>query len=167
MRAFLIVVCLASGLVAGDTAIKKPVIDPNAAVEKEAVEVEKMVRELPVKEAALKIKTYSGTIDAVLDERVADVNEVLVYAIRMRDRAKAVCEAMDLKPGKKDFVKSVIDRHANVREKEDQRRNGEFLGAVLEAIDEIALPADDPNYVAETARLANFIATVVEVCSPI
>ena len=165
---FLAMACLLMADTVVRPPVKPPVVDPNAttAIEKEALEVEAMVKELPVKEAALVIKIYSGTIDDVYSDHAVDVNDVLTYAIQMRDRAKAVCEAMDLKPSKQDFIKSVIDRHAKIPEKENQKRNGEFLGAVLDVIEESQLPADDPNYVAHNEAMYDLWACCVEAVNP-
>ena len=157
MRTFCILLCLMVGACFA--------ADPND-IEKQAKEVEAMVKEFPVKEKALKTKEYTGTIDMVLTQRVADVNEVLVYAKEMIVKAKEVCELLDLKVEKKDYLKAVIDRHGKVKEKEKQAQNITVLEAVVSAIDESAIPVTDPNYVAHNDRMLSFLAAVVEICTP-
>lgn len=144
---------------------KPSAVDP---VEKEALEVEQMVKDLPVKEQTLKEKEYTGTIDAILEQRIEDVNDVLVFAKDMVTKAKEVCEKMDLMPKNKDFVKTVIDRHGKVEEKEKQKNNNILMHAVVEILNDPNSQPDpaDPNYIEESERRMDFLAAVIEICSP-
>ena len=172
---FLLIVISAATSAKTVTPIEEPLpaIDPNVTVDpniikQEILEVESMVRELPVKEQTLKEKEYIGTIDTVLEQRISDVNDVLVFAKTMTEKAKAVCDKLDLKPAKKDYVKTVIDHHGKVNEKEDQKRNNEIIKIIAEyASDPNSLPdSADPNYIEELNRRKDLLAVIIEICDP-
>lgn len=75
---------------------------------------------------------------------------------------------MDLMPKNKDFVKTVIDRHGKVEEKEKQKNNNILMHAVVEILNDPNSQPDpaDPNYIEESERRMDFLAAVIEICSP-
>lgn len=157
-----------------------PAIDPNAVLlEKQAVEIEQMVKELPVKEQELKEKEYTGTVVDVFSQYIADSNDILVYAQTMVSKSKDYCEKMkfvpvipddpnSIRPQKWDFVKLVVERHGKVEEKEAQKNTYIFLKEAVPIIsDPNSLPEPtDPNYVDELDRRNQLLAAIFEICNP-
>jgi|GEM_PF-3652243 len=141
-------------------------VAPFDDLEVRKTEVESMVKELPVKEANLKTKTYSGTIEEVLELRVVDVNEVYQYAKELNEKAVKVCEDMGLKVTKQEAVKKIVD--AKKEKLERQKTNSEFLKDVNEFLnDPNVLPdVNDPNYAYEVERNQQFLLAVMEMCEP-
>jgi len=156
MKWLLIIVCLSALVFA----------DPNTPVEiaKEEAAIAKMVKDLPAKEKALATKEYTGTIDVILNTRVVDVNELTSFTAEIKYRADAVCEKLDIAPKDKATVKAILDRE--VKKKETQKRNIEFLEAVHRAVDESMLPIEDPNAAVHNSAMADLWAFCVENVNP-
>ena len=157
MKWLLITVCLTASVFADFNTVK---ID----TAKEEAAIAAMVKELPAKEKALAAKEYTGTIDVILNTRVADVNELTSFTAEIKVRADAVCEKLDITPKDKASVKAILDRE--VKKKEAQKRNIEFLEAVHKAVDESMLPIEDPNAAAHNLAMADLWAFCVENVNP-
>ena len=140
-------------------------VDPND-IEVRVLEVETMVKELPVKEELLKTKQYTGTIVEIMTQRIVDVNEVYQHAKTLNEKAVKVCEDMGMVVSRKEAVKRILDKEEkNLR---IQKTNNELIEAVHTIInDPNVLPEpNDPNYAYEIERNQEFMLVVMEMCSP-
>ncbi len=140
-------------------------VDPNN-IEVRVLEVETMVKELPVKEELLKTKQYTGTIVEIMTQRIVDVNEVYQHAKTLNEKAVKVCEDMGLEVTKKEAVKKILDSKKN--ELSIQKTNNELIKAVHVIInDPNVLPEpNDPNYSYILESNQEFLLAVMEMCSP-
>jgi len=139
--------------------------DPNA-IEKEAAEVEAMVKQLPAKEQALQEKEYSGTIDQIYAQRVVDVNEVAVFARKLQIKAVDVAGKMGLDTRKKGVIQAILDRKAKA--KEQQRANNEIISHVSAAFNDpnIVPPVDDPNHIDQLTAMNELLTFCLVELSP-
>ena len=135
-------------------------------IEVRKLEVETMVKELPVKEKQLDTKVYAGTAGEVLGQIAVDANEVYQYAKTLNEKAVKVCEDMGLKVSKQEAVKKIVDAEKERLEK--RKINSEIIKGVHEILTDPNIPPDvnDPNYAYEVERNQEFMLAVMEMCDP-
>ncbi|HBG77498.1 MAG TPA: hypothetical protein DDW84_01430 [Phycisphaerales bacterium] len=139
--------------------------DPNSLEVRQA-ELSEKVAELKVMEQDLTTKIYTGTIDEVLRQRIADVCEVRQVAVDVNAIAPPLCTDMNL-PGSSCQVigKIVCEKKTTL---ETKQQNNEFLSAVIECLNDPNILPDpnDPNYAAEIQRNLEFMNVCFEVAEP-
>lgn len=136
-------------------------------IEIRKLEVETMVKALPEKEEALKKKEYSGTIDQIFQQRVADVNDVVVYTKTLHDKATSVAKDIGLVVEKKKAIEAIIVKKE--KQLERQKSNAEIIQSVYKMVnDPNSLPdPTDPNYPAEVEKHQELMLNVLEICKPV
>lgn len=117
------------------------------------------LQQVQAKQRALATTVYSGTWDRVLEERVADVNEVCVEITQARAAAAALMELTSDPNSIRETIQQVIREKTRQDLHEAKRGNGVFLQAV-ETVLADPNNTPDPNDVEEAARLADFRAAV-------
>ncbi|HBG28191.1 MAG: hypothetical protein A2Y10_19630 [Planctomycetes bacterium GWF2_41_51] len=127
-------------------------------IEERRVALQARINELPAKKAALKTKTYSGTFDAILTERIADLNEV---AAESSNIVKDV-NALGTDTGIPDPpIKEVVDKVCETVDCNDikkKEQNNQFV----KTINEIATDPNitDPNEIAQLQELNEWVFEV-------
>ena len=137
-------------------------------IQAQSEEIVQMVKELPNKKKALNEKVYTGTIEQVIQQRIADVNDVITYSRQIEVKADNVLKASKTPVKKDQAIRAVIQRYNDRKQQEQQKRHNDFIKAVNGVLnDPNTLPAaDDPNYVDEVRRRDEIMSTVLEVTSP-
>lgn len=134
------------------------------------LEVVAMLEELPVKQAELETKVYSGTIDEIVNQRIADVNAVIAHSEEIKAKAVKLAEDEGLTIGKQEAVFRIIDKNRKVEKEIEMKENNEFLKAAVTIFQDANWPGNDPNdpnYFEEQQRNNEFMEVILEITKPI
>lgn len=122
--------------------------EPNTVEIKQA-ELINLMDQLPQQRKQLEQKTYSGTIEQIMAQRVIDVNDVRTKSQEVTKAAMELCELSGLDPTKAEALKVVVER---TRRQAINLKGGDKIidqGVTRTPSPKLPPEPNDPNYVSE------------------
>lgn len=121
--------------------------------------VQQRICELPQKKAALASKTYSGTFCDILEQRIRDLNEVIVEAQQVLAEVNDICVDTNTSQPPKFKLIMTVKQKADVNDIKVKEKNNEFLNAVNDAISDPNII--DPNEIAQGQELFQWCVEIL------
>ena len=121
-----------------------------------------------LKQRALDTKTYSGTIEAVLAARAADVNDVAADVNDVVTSARClIVDANGVPEPSKQFLLDKISATVKKKSTDNRKRNVQLLKAFNTiASDPNMADPNDPNYIRNTETITEMWETLQVICDP-